>query len=189
MRYNLNMFKLIKNNKYKILVGLIIIGIIVYEQLIKSSSSTNVPIPKEQAKYQDLAPGTSTRSDVINKLGEPASQTTNTLNYKSSAAVKTNDVIMQGDTVKLIKEVVTLEDNKNVSDIKDQYGEPEYMLYGPRQEASFYLYIYPEKGIAYIGSEDQTTLLEIWYFAPTTIEQFKVSIAPDYSNTPSSSYY
>lgn len=183
------MFKLIRNNKYKIIVALIIISIILYNQLTKKGPSTNIISLPGQAKYQDIAPGTSSKSDVINKLGEPVSESDNTLKYKSSAKVKTNDVVLEGDTVKLIKEVVTLDDNKNISDLKSQYGEPEYMLYGPRQEAGFYLYAYPDKGIAYIGSQDQTTLLEIWYFAPTTIDDFKKNIAPNYSDTPSSGYY
>jgi len=87
------------------------------------------------------------------------------------------------DTVVFIREIITAKDKKTTEDITSQYGNAPYTLYGPASVNGFNLYVYLDKGIAYIGHVKEPILLEIWYFQPTTIEDFQVKWAKGYSTT------
>jgi len=186
------MIAFIKNHKtitilLTILVVLMIVNKFITQEKTQNTKSQNLTQPTEKPpSFKDVVPGKSTKEEVIAKLGNPVKEETgkNLLEFKSTAPGKPHQILLEGDKVSLIKETVTLEDKKTVNDIKKVYGEPKYVLYGPRYIAGFHLFVYPEKGIAYIGQEQSGVLLEVWYFYPTTLEEFIKKFAPDYSKTP-----
>lgn len=135
--------------------------------------------------YQKIVPGASSKSDVVSLLGDPLAEKGNIIEYKSSSPNFNHQVIFDRDKVSFIKEVVTLKekDSKKAQDIIKAYGDPKKMFYGPDAEAGFYLFVYPEMGIAYIGSPESGMLLEIWHFSPTDTENFINKYAQGYSET------
>jgi len=146
------------------------------------------PISTGVADYKSIVPGKSTLDEINNLLGFPVEQNEEngktTAEYGSSSKYRNNVVIVQNGVAALIKEVVTAIDNKKAESITSVYGIAPYRLYDQRPNATFDLYVYPDNGIAYIGHEDGT-LLEIWYFQPTTIEVFSSSWGQGYSTRPS----
>ena len=184
------MLTFIKKNKTSAILISILLVLIFVNRLTREKPETPVetePV-KKQANYQNLTPGTSTKDQTIEKLGNPVKEEGNgtILKFTSSAQGKPHEVLMEENIVFLIIETVTLNDQKTVSDVKKEFGEPKDVLYGPRYTAGFNLYVYPKNGIAYVGQNESDVLLEVWYFPPTTLEDFNMRFAPKYTETPPS---
>jgi len=140
--------------------------------------------PSVGASYKSVVPGSSSRSDVLATLGKSLNdEASDLLNFKSSNPNLPHQVAVPVDTVVFIREIITAKDKKTTEDITSQYGNAPYTLYGPASVNGFNLYVYLDKGIAYIGHVKEPILLEIWYFQPTTIEDFQVKWAKGYSTT------
>jgi hypothetical protein len=185
---------MIRFNKRKILIYFVIFAFVSIIFIIidkpKKDTVDQVPILTTIVpEYKNLKLGISTKDDVIKNIGEPLyiNRRVNQeiLNYESNNPNFNNEILVKDNKVTFIREVVTQEDQKTISSITNKYGRPEKVLYGPRSGVGFYLYVYPEKGIAYIGHDKSGILLEIWYFVPTTYESFIINYARDYSETKS----
>lgn len=146
------------------------------------------PLPKT-ATFNSLTPGLSTSSDVEKALGKPTTTITEngktSSEYKSTNVNRYHKVVYSNDQVMFISEVVNSVDNKDVESIKKEYGEPPFTLYHKSVNVSFNIYVYPENGIAYKAHADGT-ILEIWYFKPTDLNNFMSTWAKDYSRSRSS---
>ena len=175
---------------------LILIVLMIFLFIADKIIKTKTPVPQVSptpistgvADYKSIVPGKSTLDEINNLLGFPIKQNKEngkiTAEYGSSSKYRNNVVIVQNGIATLIKEVVTATDNKKAKSITGVYGTAPYRLYDQRPSATFDLYTYPSNGIAFIGHEDGT-LLEIWYFQPTTIEVFSSSWGQGYSTRPS----
>ena len=176
--------------KYWILL-LVVIAFILYvaNLFIKSPTQTNKTHTNTppSATFKSLVPGISTPDQVAEQLGKPVS--TKTVNgetisqYKSTNQYRFNEVIYTNGSAQLIKEIVNSNDNINADYVTNVYGVAPYMFYNTLSNNHFNLYVYPQNGIAYLGHTDGT-LLEIWYFQPTTIDDFVKTWADGYSLTP-----
>ncbi|OGM56205.1 hypothetical protein A3E46_00695 [Candidatus Woesebacteria bacterium RIFCSPHIGHO2_12_FULL_46_16] len=166
-----------------LLLGLFVVGAFLLLRA-RSTPSLPTPTPSAGAKYKFLIPGTSSRGDVLKNLGQPLNdEASELLNFKSNNPNLPHQAVVPEDTVVFIREIITAKDKKTTEDITSQYGNAPYTLYGPASVNGFNLYVYPDKGIAYIGHVEESILLEIWYFQPTTIEDFQTRWAKGYSTT------
>lgn len=149
--------------------------------------TTPLPTEKGGANYRNLTPGISSKEEVVKKLGEPLKtgleNGTETLEYNSNNPNLNNKFFINNGVLSLVKEIVTLKDKIKIPSIKEKYGDPVYTLFGPGSTIGFYLYIYPDKGFAYVGHEKSGLIKEIWYFPPTNFESFRKNYAPEYSDT------
>ncbi|OGM03887.1 hypothetical protein A2715_03840 [Candidatus Woesebacteria bacterium RIFCSPHIGHO2_01_FULL_39_32] len=185
------MIQFIKTHKTIVILLAILFSLIIIDKIFLQKESEE-PVenkPLEQlTNFKNISPGTSTKAEVIEKLGTPLKedQSGNLLQFKSSAPGKPHEILFEEDKVTLIKETVYISDQKTINDIKKNFGEPKDVLYGPRYIAGFNLYVYPEKGVAYIGQEESGVLLEVWYFPTNTLEIFNSKFASEYSKTPPS---
>lgn len=174
-------------NKIKARAWIIILVLFVALVLIFSFFSLKKapPAPSPSpvgASYKELAPGASTRADLERVLGPVIDQTEEgLLLFKSTNPNLPHEVVMSEDTVAFIKEAVTAQDKKTSDEITQKYGAAPYVLYGPGSMSGFNLYVYPDKGIAYLGHSKEAVLLEVWYFQPTSIDNFKSRWAKEYS--------
>lgn len=140
--------------------------------------------------FFNLVPGQSTRDDVFNTLGPPLSTTTfNGLpqeNYQSNSQVHPHEVVYRDNKVVFIREIITNQNEKTLTDIRNEFGIAPYSLYSQEYGISFPLLVYPDNGLAAIGNLDTGDLLEIWYFEPTTFEEFRAQWAPvpEYTDEP-----
>lgn len=184
-----NIFTFIK--KYWILIMIFLAGILFVLNAILKGPSQPTPSPSPAssniATFGSLKPGTSTTNDVTGVLGRPIdtkNENGQTISeYKSTNQYRFNQVTFTNGTATLIKEIVNSNDNKNVSSITSIYGTAQNILYEKLPSSVFNLYVYPQNGIAYLGAVDGT-LKEIWYFQPTTIDNFITDWGQDFSKTP-----
>lgn len=133
-----------------------------------------------------IKPGETKKSDVVAKLGQPVSETkrTNTTidEFKSASLNRTHEIIFDtSNIVRISKQVITAGDRTTVSDIVKVYGESKNILYGDDSVNGVNLYVYPDKGIAMLANLNSNTLFEVWYFTPTTMDQFTANFAIGYS--------
>lgn len=133
-----------------------------------------------------IKPGETKKSDVISKLGQPVSETKRTTTtideFKSASLNRTHEIIFDtSNIVRISKQVITAGDKTSVSDIVKIYGETKNVLYGDDSVNGVDLYVYPDKGIAILANLNSNTLFEVWYFAPTTMDQFTANFATGYS--------
>jgi hypothetical protein len=181
----------LKHNWVIIMVVLAIV-LTVANKLIKgpmpnptaSPSST----PSGIADYLSIIPGKSNLDDAHKSLGSSLKQTEidglTIVDFASSSKYRNNQVFVQNEVVVLIKEIVTSADKKYSQDITSHFGTAPYKLYEQAPQSAFDLYVFPDNGIAYLGGKDGKTVLEIWYFEPTTIENFLSRWGKGFASTP-----
>ena len=179
--------------KKKIILGLsaaslLSIGFIVFMSYKTQKTSINPPISSTSPSYKNLQPGVSTTKDITNNLGDPAKETQdgiyNILEYSSNNPNFNNQLYVNSDKLTLVKQIVAPNDNIKIQDLTQKYGNYENMLYASGSASGFNLYVYPSKGIAYVGHQESGIVLEVWYFTPTTFDNFKATFAKDYSDNP-----
>ena len=173
----------IKKNK---LVLLIILAVVLYvitkfipEEKVENKQETQIP---QAVIWNSITLGQSTSENVIEKLGQPLKtteqETNKVLNYKSKNPNIDNQVFVDNNENKvvLIKEAIASNEERNAKEVIDKFGVSSNIFFesGDFYSApSYYFYVYPSEGIAYIGHVTTGDLLEVWYFKPTTLEEFK----------------
>lgn len=150
----------------------------------KLVSVSPTPVSNQVARFGEILPGQASIDKVNELLGSPL-KTTKTgekvaLDYKTRNQYINHQVIAENNIVRLIKEAVIIGDDKNADTIKEIYGTVPEILYEQAPYSVFNLYVYPGNGIAYLGHEDGT-ILEIWYFEPTTLSDFIAKWAPNFA--------
>jgi hypothetical protein len=185
----LTMRKLInflKQNKIVIYIIVLIAAYIVNLFLKPKQIQENVTFSTESPNYNSLETGKSSEADLLKTLGNPISQKdengTKKLEFKSTNQYRHNEAIIKDGKVIKIKEVVNFGEKQTANDITNKYGKPAYKLYSLEEQSSLNLYVYPSIGLAYLGHDDGT-LMEIWYFVPTNINQFMNEWGQGYSKT------
>lgn len=134
------------------------------------------PTPKPQAQpWNNIIPGKTSFDEVEAKLGDPIEtkreQTKTILLYPTESEALNHEIVISQNIVGLIKEQV-INDARGISYYINQFGEPEAKLYGPYAASGYLLNIFPKNGIAVLAHADQGLIFEIWYFEPTTLEDF-----------------
>lgn len=173
-----------------IVVFLIIVTISIKNKNKEITNKDN-KIPKvnnQIATYKDISTGESYDADKINELlGFPVDSTTSgelLINqYRSSNEFRTNEIRIRNGEVDFIKEVINLDDTRTAKSIQEEYGRYDTVLYEKESDSYFDLYVYTNKGLAYLAHQDGT-VLEIWYFKPTEIDTFIDKWASNYQKEP-----
>lgn len=174
----------IKNHKILSLVLFLFLVIIL--AFLFLPKNTDVPQNNTQS-YNSILPGQTTKEEVLNKLGTPVEQKTigqsELLTFDSEKTERDDEYYFQNGTAGLIKEIIPPEDTRKADELRQIHGNANLVLYGEDAVAGFYLFVYPSRGIAYIGNPNFGNLLEIWYFTPTTEAEFITNWAQGYSKT------
>jgi hypothetical protein len=185
--------------KYWILIFISLTACIYIASILIKTPNKEIkttPNPSSKvAEYKNLIPGISNIKNVESSLGKPIEtkvlkDNLTSSKYSSSSVNRFHQIVFADGKIQIIKEVITLNDNLTSEYITKDYGDAPYILYIKNSDNPFRLYVYPQNGISYLGHPDGT-LLEIWYFQPTTIDAFIKNWGENYSKTPSvgNNYY
>lgn len=131
--------------------------------------------PKGTApSWNEITPGKTKITEVEQRLGKPSSETrlgSKTLHtFPLEEGGPSHKVTTENEVVKLVKEQYY--GDEKLDNFKQRYGDPQTELYGPYESMGFKVYVFTKNGIALIASTNDGTILEIWYFEPTSIEEF-----------------
>ncbi len=172
-----------------IIISIICISFIGYLLIFKNKNTvTKQPVGETGFSYNNLSPGVSTTEDIKKVLGDPKKEISNgsstILEYNSTNPNFNNQLSVDSGTLSLVKQIVSSKDNISISDLNQKYGNYEDVLYKSSSYSGFNLYIYPSKGLAYIGHQGSGIVLEIWYFKPMSFETFKDTLGKGFSESP-----
>lgn len=180
-----NVLIFLKTKKILFLASFGIIVIIAYLLAKEGQEPTISPTPlptTAPATWRSLLPGTSTLDDVFKDLGQPIKTIDGgTLLYSSESKNRNHEVVVKENKVVFIKEIITVNGVK-IPDMETKYGKSKIQLYG--LDDVYSLFVYPDKGVAYVGNPTSNTVSEIWYFEPTTLDRFLLTWAQEYSSQP-----
>jgi hypothetical protein len=190
------MNKILNFVKSKKIILLVIISLVSIAFLIYKTTSNNRSLKKEPttkissaeiASFKEIVPGKTSIEKVNELLGTPLDSTKsgdlNVSDYKTDNQYRMHKVYSKNGLAELVIEEV-ISNEKTAEDIQKTYGIATDILYEKTPLSTFNLYVYPKNGIAYLGHKDGT-INEIWYFKPTSIEDFIKNWGEDYSKSPS----
>lgn len=162
--------QLVKNQIF--IISLIFLALLIFALFI--FRLTTRPAPYEGVRWiNSITPGQTTTEQLKKSLGEPLSQSGNTLNYSSSNQYRPITINTTNDKVSLIIEPVIKTEKGQLSDFIKLLGQPEAIVYGEHQAAAPG-HFWGAKGILVFGNPISNIILEIWYFPPTTLDSFLV---------------
>lgn len=189
-----NLLQVIKNHKFPSFLFILVIILIVISFLVPEESNDKQKHTSQKVTFKNILPGTSSKQSVEDQLGQSIAvenkDNQDLFQYKSNSQNRNHIVTYnENGTVKLLKEIVTSQDNSeiNANKIKASYGKTQNIYYQDKTDGipSIYLYIYPDKGLAYLGNPQSNIVIEVWYFVPTDINSFLNSFASEYKKAPS----
>lgn len=127
-----------------------------------------------------------TVTSVQQQLGQSIKNEGDLYYFKSNSPVDSHQALFENNKLVLFKEIITYNQERDVESIISKYelSEDAILLYGDDYENNILLFVYLDKGIAYLATANQDYLVEVWYFKPTDIETFKLNFAKEYYNTP-----
>lgn len=134
--------------------------------------SQATPLPSAPS-WNGVLPGKTTVDQILSLVGKPESEESQ--NGRTELEIKRNgdgpphSIITQGNTVKLVKDRVL---TGNLDTFKEKYGEPENQYWGEHQKVGFKTYVWTKNGIAVVAHNLDGAVFEVWYFEPTTLENF-----------------
>lgn len=184
-----NIIEKIKTKRIFVLITISILSLIFIFFKINSNKKKVIikPIPTtiSTAEYKGLIPGSSTKDEVIEKLGTALNakieDSKETYEYRSSNQNFNSKVVIVNDKLSYLKLIYTMSDNIKYTDFINKYREPEKVLYGSDYSVGYILNSYPNIGLAFLSHKKSGNVREVWYFIPTSLEDFIRNYAPGYS--------
>ena len=138
--------------------------------------------------WKGLVPGQSTKNEIEKKLGQPSETSLQDgkelLRYPSSNQFRKDTLVLENNQLSLVKEEVINKEKGNLKDYLQRFGKPDLEGYGPYSEAGFKVYVFAKDGVAVVANPVDGTIIQMWYFKPTTLTVFKSTIGQGISDSP-----
>lgn len=166
--------RIIKSEWFLILSALLVTAIVALSML--TFFRTKKPQPPQGVPWQNqIYPGQTTTSDLRQKLGDPVdiqNQEGQILYfYPSINKNRLHKITTKDNLVTKIEEQVIENEKGNLTDYQSQHGPAQAEVYG-RHGTFAPAFVWPQKGIAVFANKFDGTIVEIWYFKPTTLANF-----------------
>ncbi len=146
-------------------------------KLVFIKEPTQAPPQTQQVEvYKGVIPGKTTAKDLSAIFGAPDPKESdfanNTLVYPRKEGGPPDEAIMDDNqTLALMKERSL---SGNLNDYVNKYGTPEKEYFGEHATTGYKTYVWATKGLAVVAGSADGIIYEVWYFAPTTLEDFKL---------------
>lgn len=122
-----------------------------------------------------IAPGNTTSEELKNKVGRPLETKIENskiiYSYPTSNEKRQTKIDIAQDVVQLIQEPVIAKEKGILNDYISKFGNPEKVLYGKYSYASPANF-WGDKGLIVFGNPISGLIIEVWYFAPTSLDEF-----------------
>ncbi|OGD87499.1 hypothetical protein A2870_04080 [Candidatus Curtissbacteria bacterium RIFCSPHIGHO2_01_FULL_41_11] len=166
--------KLIKSELLLIILGVLSITIFSIA-VISFTKRGKAPPPAQTPWNENIYAGQTTKQELETKLGTPekieAIDEGVAYFYPTEDRYRPDKIEISGDTVSIIKEQVLESEKGGLNNYLQKYGTPQAKLYGPFGTIAPG-HFWGNNGIIVFGNEHDGTIVEIWYFAPTNLENF-----------------
>lgn len=182
---------LFKNYWLFTLLAFIVAVLIFMTFVVKKPSPPSVPLPSPTETppvWQGISPGETSESELKKKLGEPLKESQKEgqkiIEYSSKYEFYPHKIYTQNQTVALIKEQVTYEQNLNLESYIKQYGNPPLIMYEKNLGAAYPLNIFLNQGLAVAAHLVSGRVIEVWYFNPMGETEFINSFGKELTQSP-----
>jgi len=146
-----------------------------FNYLQKRNFKPPVTDASKQISWRNISPGQST-VDELEKLGVPVKREKigkqEILYYPSDNQFYFKEVNVKENVVVFIRIQLFSKEGRSLKDKIEDFGPSYTVLYGPNTNSGILLYMYPDKGIAFLANEMGDLIFETWYFSPATLEEF-----------------
>lgn len=154
-------------------VGLVTLAIVSFKGKVNSPQAS--PSPRVVAWKNNIIAGTTTTAELQQKLGQPQQVEQEegklTYLYPSTNKYRPHQVEIRQEKVAIIKEQIIGSEKGKLADYLALYGQPETLVFG--QHGSFAPgHFWGESGLVVFGNKNDGTIIEIWYFKPTSLDDF-----------------
>jgi hypothetical protein len=183
--------------KIKILAAGLIASIIIITILLalqtnpqhrRTSTPESPALPLQKIKIGEKVP-----SNIENNFNITSKEATTEgkviYSLESQNAIRTDQIITQNNQV--IFQRVYVPESPNdpnhllISSMISRYGTPEKTIQGSKLWGPFImLYIYSNKGLAFIGNPNTDEVYELQTFSPTSVDDYIQKYGDDIDNTP-----
>lgn len=185
----LDKIKILKKRWYLVLLAFLASVLFFLKAIIKITLfKSPPPEPYQKNLLEDIVRKSFSLEDIENNLGQPIKteieNNQKVFYYHSHLEnwpIKVY-VSQKDQKVTLIKEFFP--QNKSYQDFLAKLGPPEKELFGPFSQIGFSVFVFPKKGIALVANTQENLVFEIWYFSPTTIENFVKKYEKDLNESP-----
>ena len=154
-------------------VGLVTLAIVSSKGKVSPPRAS--PSPQVVAWKNNIIAGTTTVSELQQKLGQPQQieqeEGKLTYLYPSTNKYRPHQVEISQEKVAIIKEQVIGSERGKLSDYLVKYGQPQILVYG-RHGAFAPGHFWGNWGLLVFGNPNTEEIVEIWHFAPTTVSNF-----------------
>lgn len=160
--------------------------------ILKLSTKTVVippSLPPTENSWNGIVPGSSSIQQVEKTLGQPIKiervEGKTIYLYPSEIENWPNQIFVseQNNKTEGVKRFFPPKE-ENYSFFINKYGNPDKELFGPHSQSGFSVFVFLEKGLAIVANKKSDLVLEIWYFSPTTLEEFLASWGKNLSEAP-----
>lgn len=165
--------KIIQKYWLIIILGILAIASIVFKILLPTQ------VAPSENNWQGIEPGKSNQKQVEKSLGSPLkkeelnNEVTYYYPYTEQNWPTKLRVGKDDSNVKFI-ETYFPPPEQDYKYFTEKFGNADKVLFGPHSQMGFSVYIYLQRGIALVANPESNLVFEVWYFAPTTLEQFKI---------------
>jgi len=166
--------RLVKSEWILLLLGVISLSIFALT-VFSFTKAKPQETPQGIVWQKKIVAGKSTTEDIKATLGTPTKtqeeQGGISYFYPTANQYRLNEIEFRDNTVSIIKEQVIGNEKEALNDYLQKYGQPEAKLFG--QHGTFALgHFWGQKGLLVFASASDGTIVEIWYFVPTSLGNF-----------------
>jgi len=173
--------------KYWLLIFLAFLATVLL--IVKILLKTAQTLPVGENSWKGITPNISTKNELEKNLGQPINlekkEEQTILYYPSENEDWPAEIYVsnKNNKVELIKNLNPFS-NENYQYFINKFGPPNKELFGPHQGAGFSVFVFLDKGVAIVSNPESGIVLEVWYFSPTTLENFLKFFGKELTLTP-----
>ncbi|OGD93902.1 hypothetical protein A2697_04870 [Candidatus Curtissbacteria bacterium RIFCSPHIGHO2_01_FULL_41_44] len=166
---------ILKSEWILLLLGVLSIGMFLLAIFSFSSKNKGPESPTGTPWQGNIYAGKTTKEKLESILGPPegveGSGEQTIYKYRSNQEFRPHRVEFTENTIALIKEQVIGNEKGTLDNYIQKYGQSEKILYG--EHGTFAPgHFWGQAGILVFAGQFDKTIVEIWYFAPATLENF-----------------
>lgn len=156
---------------------LLIFGIFSIALFVLAVVTLTRPKPQEVQRgvswKSNIVAGKTTKEELETKLGPPVktqiAEDQLSYFYPSANQYRPHEIEFSQETISIIKEQVIGAERGTLDDYIQKYGQPEKILYG--EHGTFAPgHFWGQVGLLVFAGQFDKTIVEIWYFTPTTAD-------------------
>lgn len=154
---------------------LIFFSVSIGTYLVFRITKEDKPSPQNLGYENKIFPGKTTKDQVKSKLGDPLRVETDgnfeEYVYPTENKFREDEIAFSGETVSVVKEQVLGQEKGTLYSYQNELGPEEAIFYSDHSQFAPG-YFWGAKGIMVFGSKYDGAITEIWYFNPTSKEDF-----------------